>query len=387
MASTAAPGHDSLLRMKHLVASLLCALALTAQAAAPAVSTDEDLPEGVVYAPADQENMESARKRLLAALSSGPEDLARLMGLGEKDAKTLVGPYFGIEIDADHLKGRAFLPRGKYHFPVPGEAGLIVESFSAADAAQKRFLAHYVLLAADFHGEFAIRRPTFDELALIWGWVSWDLDDPLLIVESARDKYVFDFDPRTGLITWIERLTSPCFTGLQDGKKVLDCHCSRIARDGRKWQIQFEKLQSCPAPAINLVGFASSKETSALAPAYLPTNDKDARTDAMLARVFAKSHAITVIPTELPGYKGPGKPYGGGAPITPRDEKGEPIHGYVLFGSVLNADGQVGPTRILISTDDRLSSEILRATGEWRVEPATRDGKPIAVIFWQEWPF
>jgi len=47
----------------------------------------------------------------------------------------------------------------------------------------------------------------------------------------------------------------------------------------------------------------------------------------------------------------------------------------------------VGPTRILISTDQKLSDEILRATSEWRIEPATLDGKPVTVMFWQEWPF
>jgi hypothetical protein len=245
---------------------------LTVRAAAPAAVGNDELPEGVVYAPAAPQIMESARNRLLVALTSGPEALAQLMGLDEKDAKVLVGPFWGIEIEADNLKGRALLGKGRYRFPVPGEAGFIVESFSAANAAQKRFLAHYVLLAADFRGEFTIRRPNFDELALIWSWIGWDLDDPLLVVESAHDKYAFDFDPRTGLITWIERLTSPCFTGSQEGKQALDCHCSRIARDGRKWDVRYEKLGSCPTHAINSLAALATNQKSDRLPAYLPTN-------------------------------------------------------------------------------------------------------------------
>ncbi len=375
--------------MKFTLVVLALFMTLQVRAAAPAASPGAiaDLPAGVVYTAVDRDTYESAAKRLRAAIAGGPEPLAQLMGLAASDAKVLAGPFFALEIDGDNLKGRAFLPRGKYRFPVPGEAGFVVESFSANDAAQKRFLAHYVLLSADFRGELEIRRPTFDELALIWGWVSWDLDDPLLVVESPREKFVFDFDPRTGLITWVERLTNPCFTGQQDGKAVLACHCARVVREQKKWQIAFEALASCPAPAVNSVALAVAGDSPARPAVLLPTNDEDARTDAMLARIFAPTHDIMVIPSDAPDFRHPGKPYAGAAPVTPKDAQGEPIHGYVLFGSMVNADGSVGPTRILISTDQRLSDEILRATSEWRVEPATRDGKPVTVMFWEEWPF
>jgi hypothetical protein len=57
------------------------------------------------------------------------------------------------------------------------------------------------------------------------------------------------------------------------------------------------------------------------------------------------------------------------------------------MGTVFGADGRAQSNRILISTDDRLSAAALLAADGWRVEPATRDGKPVAEMIWQELPF
>src|SRR5262245_15723106 len=118
--------------MKYLPLLLLSAIAiapaLASSADKPMVS-EAETPAGVVYAGTDPKTIETARERLRAALRDGPEALARLMGVSEGDARVLVGPYFGVSIEADNLKGRAMLTSGRYHFPIPGEAGLVVNSF------------------------------------------------------------------------------------------------------------------------------------------------------------------------------------------------------------------------------------------------------------------
>ena len=371
----------------RLLLSLIALAPVLASGADKPMVNEAEIPAGVVYAGTDPKIIETARERLRAALHEGPEALAQLMGVAEGDARVLVGPYFGIGIDADNLKGKNFLTHGRYHFPIPGEAGLVVNSFGANTPAEKRFVAHYVYLSGDFSGDLQIRPANFDELALVWGWISWDLDDPLFVVESAHDKFVFDFDPRTGLITWIERFTNPCFSGSQEGKQVLECHCSKIARDGKKWSVTFEALSACPAPAVNDVKLAAARSEGAATPVYLRTDDRVARVDAMLARAYASTLQITVLSTQAPGYEGHGKPLAGAAPVGPKDASGEPIHGYVLIGGVLNPDTTMSPTRVLISTDERLSTVVLEAMRAWRVAPPTLDGKPVAELFWQEFSF
>jgi hypothetical protein len=370
-----------------LLSSLIALTPVLASGADKPMVNEAEIPAGVVYAGAEPKVIETARERLRAALHDGPEALAQLMGVAEGDARVLVGPYFGVSIEADNLKGRNMLTRGRYHFPIPGEAGLVVNSFGARSAAEKRFVAHYVYLAGDFSGELEIRPVNFDELALVWGWISWDLDDPLFVVESARDKFVFDFDPRTGLITWIERFSNTCFSGYQEGKQVLECHCSTIARDGKNWRVNFEALASCPAPAVNDVKLAAAKSVGATTPVYLRTDDRVARVDAMLARVYASTHQITVLSTQAPGYQAHGTELAGAAPVGPKDGKGDTIHGYVLIGAVLNADTTISPIRVLVSSDERLSNAALEAMRVWRVEPPKFEGKPVAELFWQEFTF
>ena len=358
---------------------LLC-LASPAFAAAPPTNTQ--LPAGVVYAPADAATVDKASQRLREALTHGPASLATLFGLADSDARLVVGPYFGIEMNGDSLDGKALLPTGKYNFPIPGTAGLTAESFAGTNAREKRFLAHYVFLAGNFGGELDIREPTYDEMALMWAWISWDIDGPLLIAESATDKYAFDFDPKTGLITWVERLTRPCTTGLQEGKEVFSCSCARVKRKGTSWRVDFEPLESCPE--YSLPGSATT--AGKLPPVYVRTGPDTRRVDLMLARQYTGEYSVIEIADGLHGYRGPGKKLEGDSPKAPVVD-GKPLQGYVLMGTVFGADGRAHSNRILISTDDRLSAAALLAADGWRVEPATRDGKPVAEMIWQELAF
>jgi len=359
---------------------LLC-LASPALAAAPA-PTNTQLPQGVVYAAADAATIDKASQRLREALTQGPAALAALFGLADSDARVMVGPYFGVEINGDNLEGKALLAQGRYRFPIEGTAGLVAESFAGIDARQKRFLAHYVFLAGDFSGKLDIREPTFDEMALIWAWIGWDLDAPLLIAESATDKYAFDFDPKTGLITWVERLTRPCTTGQQEGKQIFGCSCARVNRKGMKWQVDFQPLESCPEFALP----KTASPARNLPPVYLRSAPDTRRLDLMLARSYLAEYSIVELEDGAPGYRGPGKKLAGDYPATPLVD-GKPLQGYVLMGSVIGDDGRARANRILISTDDRLSAAALQAAESWRIEPATRDGKPVSEMIWQELPF
>jgi len=366
--------------MKPLVVLLCLVLPFVARAADP--KGDSQIPQGVVYAPADAATVEKASQRLREALGQGPAALAALFGLADSDAVVFAGVFFGMEINADNLQSKALLAQARYNVPLAGTAGLTGESFAAPKPPQKRYLAHYVFLTGDFSGKLEIREPTFDELALIWYWVGWDLDGPLLVVESATDKFVFDFDPKTGFITWVERLTRPCATMTQEGKELLSCSCARVQRDGRKWQVGFEKLEHCPeySPPAKPVTARN------LPAAYLRFTPRTLRLDMILAQQYSNEYSVTAIEDGLPGYHGPGKLLEGKYPETPKAD-GKPVMGYVLMGSVFGDDGRAHSNRILISTDDRLSAAALQAADTWRIEPATRDGKPVAEMVWQEMPF
>lgn len=356
------------------------------RAAAPTAANSE-LPLGVNYAAASPEALASARARLRPALTD-TSALAALLA-PDNDETLKVGPFFGIEIDADGLECRKLFGKGRYHLPADDQMPeVIVDSFGAQSRPQKLLLAHYFTLATDFSGEFTIREPTFDELALVWAWIAWDLDGPLLVAENEHDKFFFDFDTRGEHITWIERLTRPCFTASQEGKQVLTCTCARVDRNERQWHVAYQVLESCPATGLHnaesVANASSSVERARLPAAYVRITDHSARVDAMMIRRFADAYAVTAVGEAAPGFRGIGNLIEGKKPETPKDERGEPVHGYVLVGSAIGTDGRMSVSRILLSTDERASAAVLEAAKTWRIEPATLDGKPVTEISWQE---
>jgi hypothetical protein len=372
--------------MRTLLCTALLTVTALCQGAAPATSGSE-LPLAVKYSAASPEILAAARAKLRPALTDSAA-LATLLG-PDTDETVRVGPFFGIEIDADQLKGRSLFGKGRYRLPKSEDMPEVIsESFGAQSRPQKLLLAHYVTLAANFSGEVTIREPNFEELALVWAWIAWDLDGPLLVAESEHDKFFYDFDVRGERITWIERLTHPCFTVSQEGKQVLTCTCVHIERNERSWRLAYQVLESCPATGMHNVSVAANSSSSAqggkLPAAYVLVSDRSARVDTMLARRFAGSFAITTLASETPGYKGPGKLLEGKPPVAPKDARGEPVHGYVLLGSAVGPDGRMVENRVLLSTDERVTTAVLAAAQGWRVEPPSRNGEPVTEIIWQE---
>ena len=371
--------------------TLLCLALLTAalcRGAAPAIDQSE-LPLEVKYSPASPQVVATASVRLMPALTDSAA-LAALLA-PDNDETVKVGPFFGIEIEGDGLDGRQIFGKGRYRLPESEEMpAVIVDSFGAQSRPQKLMLAHYLTLAANFSGKVTIREPNFEELALVWAWIDYDLDGPLLVAESAHDKYFFDFDPSGSRITWIERLSRPCFTASQEGNQVLTCTCARIDRNEREWHLGYQVLESCPATGlhqVSLVAQASGNSKLVKLPAaYVRVSDKSARVDALTIRQFADAYAVTAVDAAAPGYRGLGKMLEGKRPEAPKDEHGKPVRAYVLLGTAVGPDGRMGANRILLSTDERASAAVLEAAKTWRMEPATLDGKAVTEIFWHEIP-
>lgn len=372
--------------MKRLFAAGLFAIFSCSQGAV-AGDASAGVPEGVHYTPGSETEMAAAATRLRDALKGGPTALAPLLGL-DADHTVVLGPYVGLDIHDDGLDGRSVLSKATYRQPAnPVQPEMVVDSFRAKTRAQKLLVAHYLNLAANFSGPITIRSASYDELALIWAWIAWNIDGPLLIVETASDKYAFQFNPENGLLFWVERLSRPCFTVVHENQKYPACTCTRVARDGKKWGLRFEPQQSCPALGLALVTAAAAGSDTTKTPAYIEVTASSARVDAMLARRFGRDYAITALPDAPPGYTGPGKVLEGSFPDELRDARGEPLHAYVLVGSVIGTDGRSSDNRVLLSTDERASAAVLEVMKSFRLEPATRDGKPVAELVWQQLTF
>jgi periplasmic protein TonB len=55
------------------------------------------------------------------------------------------------------------------------------------------------------------------------------------------------------------------------------------------------------------------------------------------------------------------------------------INGSVTLGMIVTAEGNVRDLKVIKSLDKGLDKQALAAVSTWRFEPATKDGKPVAV--------
>ena len=233
-----------------MIALLLSLLAAGAAPASPMAASPE-VPHSVVLVDATPQSRERAHSALAQLLGErSPEGLAAAFADSSPGAgrpPLLLGNF----VSRDLLDSPGFDPertaRGEGQVPLTKDVPLHYELVGAATVAQREYIAQRLHAMLPSGAPATIRPATFDELARIWYFIGWDLDEPLLVAEWNDHAFAFDFDAAGGHITWIERLNDPCFSLGTREKRLLDCHCLVVHREGQRWQALFEpKPQSCP---------------------------------------------------------------------------------------------------------------------------------------------
>jgi protein TonB len=106
---------------------------------------------------------------------------------------------------------------------------------------------------------------------------------------------------------------------------------------------------------------------------------------AVLVVAAAMSSSISAQSTDTPLKLGPGvespRLVNGPKPSYTRDAKKKKIQGVVALEAVVLPTGKVGEVRVTRSLDKKygLDLEAIRTVQRWEFEPATKDGKPVAV--------
>ena len=379
----------------HRMFALLVCVCLCSSLA-EARTTANKIPWGVRYEPASVEADQEAARRLQAALDEGPEALAQLFG--NHDARTnatIAGPFLGIYVFSLELNLSRVLEPYTYTKPASRyDPKIQFTSFQAATLERRSVLAQLVALMTKTSRSATIRAPNFDELAMTWSWISWDISGPFLVYETDREKWLFDFDKETGLITWVERLTDTCLAGNPDGGKAMRCQCFKIFREPPAWYLGLDRKPLCKIlPVISIAGEAPalnvSAEDSSQVPhaAYIRTGTRTAHVDELMIDAYGPDRVLSRLSENQAGFVGVGQHISGSAPTRLRDETGKSIHGYVLLGSIVNAQGQLVSNRALLYTDPRLAEAAKKSADETRVEPARMQERPVAEAIWQQFEF
>lgn len=208
-----------------------------------------EMPEGVRYTRATDQANAQARSLIEQTFSGGRVDLTRLLGAPAADEPPLVlGPFMGIRLSENDAAGLAQYQQLHYQVEVSRGVKVATPSFFARDREKKGTLAARVEKLLSGGTPVTIRKPTNDELALIWYWISWDIAEPIYTVEAGGEKLILNFEPGGSRLVWIEDIRAPCFTPTLEGRPVTGCHCMSIAWQGLRWSAVFRPVeQSCRA--------------------------------------------------------------------------------------------------------------------------------------------
>ncbi|MFZ5638131.1 MAG: hypothetical protein ACOY82_16250 [Pseudomonadota bacterium] len=246
-------GAASLLRSLRIAALVAWLASAPIGAMAQTPAAESPLPEGVVLRPANDAAKAQGKTRLEALLADRrPATWSAAMSDApvEGRASFMLGTFAGMDLTdrADFELSRTH--HGNGVVPLTPDTPLHYRMIGATTRAQRDYLAPHLLESLPDGAPDAIRPADFDELALIWYFIGWDLDEPLYVARWGERRYAFDFDPGTGRLTWVERLSSPCFSlGTDENEVLLKCHCMSIARDGARWASRFQPADassSCP---------------------------------------------------------------------------------------------------------------------------------------------
>lgn len=213
---------------------LLLAAALGAADAAPA----PDVPQGVVLKAAPEESERRARGNLQAMLAGeDPVLLARAMNTLPRAGRMpfLLGTFATLAVKQQPGFDPARVRSGTGKVPISSDVPMDFPIVGASGVEQRAYLAQHLRATLPPGPPMQVRAPNFDELALVWFFIGWDLDAPLLVAEWDAQRVLFDFDVHGESVEWIERLDRPCFTLQVEKKQVLDCYCLGIERRERQW--------------------------------------------------------------------------------------------------------------------------------------------------------
>ncbi|MBL8910163.1 MAG: hypothetical protein JNM17_05590 [Archangium sp.] len=192
------------------------------------------VPKGVTYVVAKPEVNAKAKAQLVKMFTGSPP---QLQVAESKAGIVMLGPFLGQKLAALDMSG--FL---KTDVIVPfGDVTAQMSSYGSRSPEEFKAMMKLLRDLAP-SGAVNIRPMTPEEMKLVWPFISWDLDEPLFVVESEGKKWLFDFDETGTQPFWIEDLSAPCFTAeALKGK----CLCARVMKKKGNYELAFLEGNPC----------------------------------------------------------------------------------------------------------------------------------------------
>ena len=171
----------------------------------PPVTKDIDIPDGVNYTYATDELNAKAKEKIRIAFSHTAENQRLQTIFGDR---LICGPYLWDQIKSD--KTVAEIKQGHVIFQVPVlEQGKVVRMDRAEGKlfqSEDEIAAFSNAFSNVYHYDEArsIRKLTAQELNLHWSMISWDISEPIFVVESESHKILLSIVADELTVLWID---------------------------------------------------------------------------------------------------------------------------------------------------------------------------------------
>jgi hypothetical protein len=175
---------------------LFFASVLLLSSAAQAQAIDSvDAPKNVIYKYTDPAIVLKAKNLLIKELSDSAS-------YSLNNGLTIVGPQLWYRYS--QIPELNNIPNGNVTIRFNNKAypGKMLQD-------EEGFKKVWKQLISDIKNEkFIIRKATNKELVYYWAVISFDIDEPLLIVETTVHRYLFNFSPKDLKLLWIDEIPS-----------------------------------------------------------------------------------------------------------------------------------------------------------------------------------
>lgn len=168
------------------------------------------IPKGVVYNYSNPKVVERAKKLIAANLSS--ENDYSLLG-----KNIIIGPLLWKRYQ--HNEAIQKIEKGKVQFHVDELIldGKMTQSINDSKIIWDEF-------KKEVAQDYTIRKATAFELRYYWSVISFDIDEPLLIVETKNHSYILDFTKEDLKLMWLDEAprenANKAYTTYQNGQEV-----------------------------------------------------------------------------------------------------------------------------------------------------------------------
>lgn len=186
-----------------LVTLLLCFLSTFTVTAQKETIT---IPKGIVYNYASNKVIEKAKKLITDNLSDTP-DYAIL------EKTLIIGPQLWKRFK-DNLKIQQ-IKEGKVEFHVDN---MVLDGKMSQDLTDAQII--WDEFRKEVANDFTIRKANEMELRYYWSVISFDIDEPLLIVATKEHNYILNLLKDDLKLMWLDEAPEPTYVKYQNGEEV-----------------------------------------------------------------------------------------------------------------------------------------------------------------------